>query len=81
MRFDVAADGEEASGILAKGFWHKLQHFLSLELANPALVQAPFSPEALAACQEPSEFIKLAERAMGGDKALWRVAQLRKLLA
>ena len=59
MRFDVAAYGEEACGILAKGFCHRLQHFLNLELANPALVQAPFSPGALAAYQEPSEFIKL----------------------
>ena len=63
------------------GFCHKLQHFLNLELASPALVQAPFSPEALAAYQEPPEFINLAERAMGGDKVLRRVAQIRKLLA
>ena len=81
MRFDVAAYGEEACGILARGFCHKLQHFLNLELANPALAQAPGSPEALAAYQEPSEFIKLAERAMGGDKVLRRVAQIRKVLA
>ena len=79
VRFDVSAYGNEAPGILARAWVHKMQWFLEHEYANPSLVDQPIPLQLFNEYSEPSEFTKLATTASGA--LLRRVKQIRSVFA
>ena len=80
MRFDVAAYGEEACGVMSRGFCHRMQYFFNCELARDNGAERPFTREDVAAYREPSELTKLANTSTNVN-SLTRIEQIRAILA
>lgn len=77
MRFDLGAYGQDACGVLARAWCHRMQHHFNLELESPLGANVRFDAALGSGYQEPTEFTRLAE-SRPSDRALQkRVAQIR----
>ena len=79
VRFDYSVYGDENCGILARAWCHRMQFAWELELSGVVALTAAFAEEHWGACEEPSEFSRIAETASGRLKG--RVVQIRAVLA
>ena len=61
MRFDVAAHGHAQASILARGFCHRMQHYVNAYVARPVVYGEAFSQDVHDSYEEPSELRRLAE--------------------
>ena len=81
IRFDLAAYGHEACGIMARAWCHKMQFYLNAELGGRAEENLPFEANVHDAYAEPTEFVRLCASPDATSRAMARrIAQIRALL-
>ena len=81
IRFDLAAYGHEACGILARAGCQQMQFYLNAELGGRAEENLPFEANVHDAYAEPTEFVWLCASPDATSRAMARrIAQIRALL-
>ena len=80
IRFDLKSYGQHASGVMARSWCHKMQHYYNLELVSPLGEARRFTAEDHDAYSEPTELTRLAEEGPHPVPLRNRIAQIRGLL-